>query len=144
MITFYVKGCRKVCVGSPQEAYETLIYGWDNLHRASTVLNKDSSRSHCIYSISLVAFEERGILRPIPVTVSHLSFCDLAGSERGDRTQNTGQRIKEAGKINSSLMSLSRCISALRYNQKFPESCQESGSVSRVTFDQVFPIILQW
>lgn len=66
---FYVKGCRKICVASPEEAYETLIYGWDNLHRASTLLNKDSSRSHCIYSITLVAFEERGILRPIPVSV---------------------------------------------------------------------------
>jgi kinesin family protein 20 len=46
-----------------------------------------------------------------------LSFCDLAGSERYTKTQSIGDRIKEAGNINTSLLTLGRCITALRNNQ---------------------------
>lgn len=46
-----------------------------------------------------------------------LSFCDLAGSERHSKTQTVGDRIKEAGNINTSLLTLGRCIKTLRHNQ---------------------------
>lgn len=47
------------------------------------------------------------------------SFVDLAGSERAGRTGNMGQRLKESVAINSSLMTLGRCLEALRFNQQF-------------------------
>lgn len=114
---YFVRGLRRVSVSSAEEAFHCLLYGWENLHRAATNLNKDSSRSHCIFTISLVGYEDPkcgGKLRQ----VSNLSFCDLAGSERGDRTHNKGDRLKEAGKINQSLSVLGRCISAIRTNQR--------------------------
>lgn len=46
-----------------------------------------------------------------------LSLCDLAGSERSAKTQSVGDRLKEAGNINTSLMTLGRCIEMLRFNQ---------------------------
>ena len=46
-----------------------------------------------------------------------LSFCDLAGAERSSKTQTTGERMKEAGNINTSLLALSRCMTNLRFNQ---------------------------
>ena len=46
-----------------------------------------------------------------------LSFCDLAGSERYTRTKSTGDRLKEAANINTSLLTLGRCIQLLRQNQ---------------------------
>lgn len=46
-----------------------------------------------------------------------MSLCDLAGSERCSRTHNTGERLKEAGNINNSLLTLGKCISAMRLNQ---------------------------
>ncbi|KAI8052928.1 hypothetical protein BDF22DRAFT_493817 [Syncephalis plumigaleata] len=46
-----------------------------------------------------------------------MSIVDLAGQERNKRTQNTGQRLKEAGNINQSLMVLGQCLEALRHNQ---------------------------
>ncbi len=49
--------------------------------------------------------------------VSQLSLVDLAGSERTGRTGNQGDRLKEAGNINQSLMALRACIEALRENQ---------------------------
>lgn len=50
--------------------------------------------------------------------ITRLALCDLAGSERCSRTQNTGERLKEAGNINSSLLTLGKCISAIRLNQQ--------------------------
>jgi len=50
--------------------------------------------------------------------LARLSFVDLAGSERAGRTGNVGARLKEAVAINSSLMTLGRCLEALRWNQQ--------------------------
>ena len=44
---------------------------------------------------------------------SQLNLVDLAGSERQSKTQATGDRLKEATKINLSLSALGNCISAL-------------------------------
>lgn len=52
-----------------------------------------------------------------PVLLSRLSFCDLAGTERC-KDQKSGERLKEAGNINTSLHTLGRCIAALRQNQQ--------------------------
>ena len=53
------------------------------------------------------------------VRVSLFSFCDLAGSERISKTENTGLRLKEAGNINTSLLVLGRCI---KVNYRFVSS----------------------
>ena len=42
---------------------------------------------------------------------------DLAGAERSAKTGASGMRIKEAGNINNSLLTLGKCIEAMRYNQ---------------------------
>ena len=42
-----------------------------------------------------------------------LNLVDLAGSERQSKTQATGDRLKEANKINLSLSALGNVISAL-------------------------------
>lgn len=42
--------------------------------------------------------------------VSRLTLVDLAGSERTKHTQTTGDRLKEAGSINKSLMVLGQCM----------------------------------
>lgn len=45
--------------------------------------------------------------------VSVLNLVDLAGSERAEQTGATGERLKEAGNINKSLLTLSRVIEQL-------------------------------
>jgi hypothetical protein len=45
-------------------------------------------------------------------------LVDLAGSERNKQAQTTGDRLKEAGNINKSLMVLGQCLEALRANQR--------------------------
>ncbi|KAF6261407.1 P-loop containing nucleoside triphosphate hydrolase protein [Scenedesmus sp. NREL 46B-D3] len=51
---------------------------------------------------------------------SFLHFVDLAGCERVKRTGNSGARLRESVAINSSLMTLARCLEVLRYNQQHP------------------------
>lgn len=50
------------------------------------------------------------------VSFFRLTVCDLAGSERC-KEQRNGERMKEANNINTSLLTLGRCITALRHNQ---------------------------
>jgi hypothetical protein len=59
---------------------------------------------------------------PSLARISKFSIVDLAGSERNNRTKTTGKELREAGNINTSLMTLGRCIEALRWNQMHPNS----------------------
>ncbi|XP_055887228.1 kinesin-like protein KIF20B [Biomphalaria glabrata] len=111
----YIRGLKEINVESADEAYRLLTIGQRNLQTACTRLNHCSSRSHCIFNIKIVRITDKD--EPHIARVSMLSLCDLAGSERYSKTQATGDRLKEAGNINSSLMTLSRCIETLRHNQ---------------------------
>jgi kinesin family member 20 len=55
---------------------------------------------------------------PTAVQTSRLTLVDLAGSERHRNTQASGERLKEAGSINKSLMVLGQCLETLRSNQR--------------------------
>ncbi|XP_048577376.1 kinesin-like protein KIF20B isoform X3 [Nematostella vectensis] len=118
----YVKGLREVCVANADEAYKILKVGKKNQTIASTKLNHQSSRSHCIFSIKILRVVN--VDNPHVARVSRLSFVDLAGSERYSKTQSTGDRLKEAGNINTSLMTLGKCLDYLRYNQQHPNNPQ--------------------
>ncbi len=49
----------------------------------------------------------------------------MAGSERSKKTGATGDRVKEAGSINTSLLVLGRCIEAMRFNQRATKKSEE-------------------
>ena len=124
----YVKGLREVPVCSADEAYQVLTTGRENLHFAATKLNQQSSRSHCIFTVKIVRVADPS--NPHLARVSIFSFCDLAGSERISKTHNVGERQKEAGNINTSLLILGRCIKAMRHNQ----SCRDKKAMEMVPF----------
>nr|XP_022309325.1 kinesin-like protein KIF23 isoform X1 [Crassostrea virginica] len=119
----YVMNCVEVEITSPEEAFEVLFKGQKRRKVAHTALNAESSRSHSIFNIRLVQapLDPRGeevLQDPDKICVSQLSLVDLAGSERTHRTKNAGDRLKEAGNINQSLMALRNCMEILRDNQK--------------------------
>ncbi|KAH7647812.1 kinesin-like boursin [Cryptosporidium bovis] len=81
---------------------------------AETLLNKSSSRSHCIFTITIHT-KETNIDGEDVLKVGKLNLVDLAGSENIQRSGANAvkDRAKEAGMINQSLLTLGRVINAL-------------------------------
>ncbi|XP_066480508.1 kinesin-like protein KIF20A [Tiliqua scincoides] len=111
----YIKDLKWINTKTTDEACKILKIGNKNRSLACTRMNQQSSRSHSIFSIRLLSLSNE----PVPriLGVSELSLCDLAGSERCNKTHSFGDRLKEAGNINNSLLILGKCIAALKQNQ---------------------------
>lgn len=108
----YIKGLTNIIVKSVQDIEQTMNRGASNRHTAETKMNKDSSRSHCIFTIYVETAETKADGNQL-LKVGKLNLVDLAGSERQAKTQAEGMRLKEAAKINLSLSALGNVISAL-------------------------------
>ncbi|XP_037358712.1 kinesin-like protein KIF23 isoform X2 [Talpa occidentalis] len=120
----YVAGCTEVEVKSTEEAFEVFWKGQKKRRIANTHLNRESSRSHSVFNIKLVqapldADGDNVLQEKEQITISQLSLVDLAGSERTNRTKAEGNRLREAGNINQSLMTLRTCMEVLRENQMY-------------------------
>lgn len=108
----YVRDLSMHTVHSVGECERIMDQGWRNRSVGFTLMNKDSSRSHSIFTIHLetcntdAAGEEH-------LRAGKLNLVDLAGSERQSKTGATGDRLQEATKINLSLSALGNVISAL-------------------------------
>ncbi|CAF1248307.1 unnamed protein product [Adineta ricciae] len=102
---------------------------------AHTQLNTVSSRSHSVLSVRLIQFQNDILptsLAKDDLTLSTIHSVDLAGSERVNRAKTVGERVKEAGNINSSLMVLRQCFETSR---KSITSNQQDGSISGIEVD---------
>ncbi|XP_068404283.1 kinesin-like protein KIF20B isoform X3 [Eschrichtius robustus] len=112
----FIKDLQWVQVSDSKEAYRLLKLGIKHQSVAFTKLNNASSRSHSIFTIRILQIEESEM--PRVMRVSELSLCDLAGSERSMKTQNEGERLRETGNINTSLLTLGKCINVLKNSEK--------------------------
>ena len=108
----YVKGLTSIIVKSVKDIEETMTRGTSNRHTAETGMNKDSSRSHSIFTIYVETSETKEDGNEL-IKAGKLNLVDLAGSERQAKTHAEGMRLKEAAKINLSLSALGNVISAL-------------------------------
>lgn len=113
---FFVSGLTQVYVTSAEEAMKVYLFGLDNLkkHISSTAMNRTSSRSHSLFTISVITLKKKSQSDYRVIHVNNFSLCDLAGQERGKKTQTTGIHQREAGMINKSLFSLKRCIQIIK------------------------------
>ncbi|KAI9515944.1 hypothetical protein NQZ68_020472 [Dissostichus eleginoides] len=107
----FVEGAVEKFVNSAAEAYQVLSTGWRNRRVASTSMNRESSRSHAVFTMMLESKES--INDVVNIRMSQLNLVDLAGSERQKDTNTEGSRLKEASSINRSLMCLGQVIMAL-------------------------------
>ena len=105
----WIPGLSQNTVETAEEARQTYINGLSYRKHAATEMNKKSSRSHAVVLINI----RNSVTQEWQ---SSISFVDLAGSERQPRTGNAGLRLRESVAINSSLMTLGRCLEALRWN----------------------------
>jgi kinesin family protein 16B len=107
----YVEGLGKHEVKDYRSIAALLETGNSHRATASTKMNDASSRSHAIFSLIVTqAVFECGLPSE---TRSKLHLVDLAGSERVSATGAEGDRLKEGGSINRSLVCLGTVISTL-------------------------------
>ncbi|EYC20441.1 hypothetical protein Y032_0022g624 [Ancylostoma ceylanicum] len=108
----YVKDLTTFLTKSVEEIQRVMAVGNANRSVGRTNMNEHSSRSHAIFIIT-VECSETGPDGENHIRVGRLNLVDLAGSERQAKTGATGERFKEATKINLSLSALGNVISAL-------------------------------
>ncbi|CAN6894368.1 unnamed protein product [Brassica oleracea] len=95
-------------VNSTMDVLRLMEAGEVNRAVSSTSMNNRSSRSHSIFMVHVRGKDTSG-----GTIRSCLHLVDLAGSERVDKSEVTGDRLKEAQYINKSLSCLGDVIYAL-------------------------------
>lgn len=102
-----LSGMEEQIVTTPQEVMALLQKGQRARHIGATDWNTRSSRSHCVFQITI---ESREQASKSEVRVSQLNLIDLAGSERA---ASEAVRRKEGAFINKSLLTLGTVIAKL-------------------------------
>ncbi|XP_074592695.1 kinesin-like protein KIN-5A isoform X2 [Curcuma longa] len=108
----FVRGLEEEVVYTASEIYKILDKGSTKRRTAETLLNKQSSRSHSIFSIT-IHIKEYTHEGEEMIKCGKLNLVDLAGSENISRSGARDGRAREAGEINKSLLTLGRVINAL-------------------------------
>ncbi|XP_069154901.1 kinesin-like protein KIN-14C isoform X1 [Solanum lycopersicum] len=134
-------------VNGTADVLDLMNTGLRNRAKGSTAMNERSSRSHSIVTIHVQGKD----IKSGSTMHSSLHLVDLAGSERVDRSEVTGDRLKEAQHINKSLSALGDVISALAQknahipyrNSKLTQVLQASlgGQAKTLMFVQLNPEI---
>lgn len=110
----YVQDATEVYVSSTDEMMEVMNRGSLNRSVAATRMNATSSRSHSIF---IVAVAQKNT-KTDASKLGKLYCCDLAGSEKVEKTEAAGQTLEEAKMINKSLSALGNVINALTESKK--------------------------
>ncbi|CAO2839605.1 unnamed protein product [Amaranthus hypochondriacus] len=107
-----IRGLEEEVVYSANDIYNLMERGAAKRRTADTLLNKRSSRSHSVFTITVhvkdVTFGDEELIK-----CGKLNLVDLAGSENISRSGVREARAREAGEINKSLLTLGRVINAL-------------------------------
>ncbi|XP_059661796.1 kinesin-like protein KIN-14J isoform X2 [Cornus florida] len=113
-------------VKSTSDVLELMNIGLMNRAVGATALNERSSRSHSVLTVHVHGTD----LATDAVLRGSLHLVDLAGSERVDRSEATGDRLREAQHINKSLSALGDVIFALA--QKSPHVPYRNSKLTQV------------
>ncbi|XP_015582690.1 kinesin-like protein KIN-14M isoform X1 [Ricinus communis] len=137
-------------VTSTSDVIQLMEIGLNNRAVGATALNERSSRSHSVVSIHVRGKD----LKTGSNLQGNLHLVDLAGSERVDRSEVTGDRLKEAQHINKSLSALGDVIFALAQksshipyrNSKLTQLLQSSlgGQAKTLMFVQLNPDVTSY
>lgn len=107
----YIKDLTMMTVSNIKQMHDYMDQGNNSKSVGATAMNAESSRSHSVFTIYIESSQE--VEGQNNFKSAKLNLVDLAGSERQDKTKATGERLKEAQKINLSLSALGNVIQAL-------------------------------
>ncbi|XP_047974486.1 kinesin-like protein KIN-14I isoform X2 [Salvia hispanica] len=134
-----------VRVASTYDVLELMDLGHRNRAVSATALNDRSSRSHSCLTVHVQGRD----LTTGTIIRGCMHLVDLAGSERVDKSEVTGDRLKEAQHINRSLSALGDVISSLAQknshvpyrNSKLTQLLQDSlgGQAKTLMFVHISP-----
>ncbi|CAA7044245.1 unnamed protein product [Microthlaspi erraticum] len=134
-----------VPVSSTLDVIDVMKVGHKNRAVGSTALNDRSSRSHSCLTVHVQGRD----LTSGAVLRGCMHLVDLAGSERVDKSEVTGDRLKEAQHINRSLSALGDVIASLAHknphvpyrNSKLTQLLQDSlgGQAKTLMFVHISP-----
>ncbi|KAG7352280.1 kinesin motor domain containing protein [Nitzschia inconspicua] len=134
-----VSGLARHKVESTSQGIELTKIAHNKRHTSSNNINSGSSRSHFVCQMelvqaslvsgaatvqddedaSMITSTDDGVCLKSKERTSTIWIVDLAGSERSKRTQVGSLRQKESTQINKSLMTLMRCLNAIKDNGRY-------------------------
>ncbi|GLT37969.1 hypothetical protein SLA2020_122480 [Shorea laevis] len=134
-----------VPVSSTSDVINLMNLGHKNRAVSATAMNDRSSRSHSCLTVHVQGRD----LTSGTIIRGSLHLVDLAGSERVDKSEVTGDRLKEAVHINKSLSALGDVIASLAQkgshvpyrNSKLTQLLQDSlgGQAKTLMFVHISP-----
>ncbi|XP_042507685.1 kinesin-like protein KIN-12D isoform X2 [Macadamia integrifolia] len=107
----YVENLTEFEVQTVTDILKLLSLGAANRRVAATNMNRESSRSHCVFTCVIESRWENDSTTNL--RFARLNLVDLAGSERQKTSGAEGERLKEAANINKSLSTLGHVIMLL-------------------------------
>ncbi|XP_020232795.1 kinesin-like protein KIN-12D isoform X2 [Cajanus cajan] len=107
----YVENLSEFEVQSVSDIIRLLTQGSANRKVAATNMNRESSRSHSVFTCVIESTWEKD--STTNYRFARLNLVDLAGSERQKTSGAEGERLKEAANINKSLSTLGHVIMIL-------------------------------
>ncbi|KAL5562494.1 hypothetical protein UlMin_032241 [Ulmus minor] len=107
----YVENLSEFEVRSVSDILRLITQGSSNRKVAATNMNRESSRSHSVFTCVIESRWENDSTTNL--RFARLNLVDLAGSERQKTSGAEGERLKEAANINKSLSTLGHVIMVL-------------------------------
>ena len=129
-----VHGAEEVVVQDTAHVMKVLDQATKRRQIAETQLNKQSSRSHAITTVTIHIRDVTPDGEEF-IKTGKLNLVDLAGSENMGRSGAQNKRAKEAGMINQSLLTLGRVITAL--TEKCPHVPYRESKLTRLLQDSL-------
>ncbi|KAI3487723.1 hypothetical protein L1887_48330 [Cichorium endivia] len=105
-----ITGLREEIVTDADTVLDLIQRGQDERHVGATDWNERSSRSHCVFQLTIESRARQTASAGKEVRISQLNLIDLAGSERA---ASQAERRKEGAFINKSLLTLGTVIGKL-------------------------------
>eukprot|EP00803_Ostreobium_quekettii_P011013 evm.model.scf_946.1 EVM.evm.TU.scf_946.1 scf_946:6400-16587(+) len=133
----FVKDLTHVQVKTVDDVMTVLNAGQALRQTASTAQNDVSSRSHTVFTLTVVQHPDADGPGGGQPFVGKLNLVDLAGSERLNKSHSAGVRLQEAKAINTSLTALGKVVMSLSHEGDHGHVAFRDSRLTRILKDSL-------